>query len=307
MPSRIAIYALVVGLGAASATSLAAQANVAQQRHQSEVAAWRADRETRLRRSDGWLTLAGLYWLVPGVNEIGSGPDNDVVLPASAPAKVGTLLLQQGQVTFTPKVPVVIDGKEANTPQVLHSDAKEAPTALSLGSVQFHLIDRAGRLGIRIKDANSPILRDFRGIENFPIQWAWRLEAAYHPYAGGKPLKVPSAQGTVDDELAPGYVELELAGRTYRLDALRGAEDNELFLIFGDTTNGHSTYGAGRFLYATVAGGNLQHPSTAIVDFNRAYNPPCAFTPYATCPLPPPQNKLPVPIEAGEKKYADHH
>ena len=274
--------------------------------HAAEVASWRADRDARLRRKDGWLTLAGLFWLRSGDNAVGSGKQNDIVLPASAPAEVGNITVAAGKATFVAKAPVLVDDREYTGPVLLKSDQEGAPTVLRTGSVSFHLIDRSGTLGIRIKDSESPILHGFRGIDSFPVAWSWRVQAHYQPYETPKKLKIPSAQGTVEDEQAPGYVEFEVAGKSYRLDVLPGSEEGgEVFLIFGDATNGKESYGAGRFLYATVAGDSLARPAAVTVDFNFAYNPPCAFTPYATCPLPPPQNVLPIRIEAGEKAYGD--
>lgn len=275
--------------------------------HAAEVASWRADRDGRLRRTDGWLTLAGLYWLAPGKNSVGGDKKSDVVLPAAAPAEVGTIEVSAGHAVFVAKVPVLVDDREPTGPVQLKSDREGAPTLLRIGAITFHLIDRDGKLGIRIKDSESPILRNFRGIDAYPASLAWRLSAHYEPYGTPKKLKIPSAQGTLDDEESPGFVEFTVAGQNLRLDALRGAEEGgEIFLIFGDATNGKETYGAGRFLYATVAGDRLDRPAAVTIDFNFAYSPPCAFTPYATCPLPPPQNVLPIRIEAGEKTYDTH-
>jgi len=173
---------------------------------------------------------------------------------------------------------------------------------LELRTIQFHLIRRGDRLGVRSKDSESPVRTEFRGIEHYPASWEWRVEGRFEPYEPPKHVPVPTVLGTVDDELSPGAVVFEAEGRTLRLDVLEGADEHEVFVIFGDTTNGTETYGGGRFLYADLEpGGRL------VLDFNKAYNPPCAFTPYATCPLPPKQNRLPLAIRAGEKKYGEGH
>ena len=151
---------------------------------------------------------------------------------------------------------------------------------------------------MRVKDKESPTLRAFHGIENFPADPKWRVEARFEPYDPPRPVRVPNILGTVDTESCPGALVFEIDGKSYRLDPVVERGETDLFVIFGDRTNGHGTYGAGRFLYAAAPVGGR-----TVLDFNKAYNPPCVFTPYATCPLPPAENKLPIPIEAGEKAY----
>ncbi|MGH9362700.1 MAG: DUF1684 domain-containing protein [Thermoanaerobaculia bacterium] len=271
---------------------------------QAEYEAWRQKREQGLRSPDGWLSLVGLHWLEEGDNPIGSGEDNRIVFPAGrAPAQAGVLRLQDGQVTLVAPAAAGIthEGKPVTT-LALTSDKEGKATVLELGTLRFHVIDRGGRLGVRVRDRESPVLAAFHGVESYPFDPAWRVEARLEPYVPPKKVPVPNILGTVDDEDSPAAVVFERDGRTYRLDGLEGGDKGELFLIFGDHTNGEETYGGGRFLYTDPPAGG-----TVVVDFNRAYNPPCAFTPFATCPLPPRQNKLELAVAAGEKKFGEGH
>jgi hypothetical protein len=181
------------------------------------------------------------------------------------------------------------------------ADAGGKPAVLELGSLNFFVIKRGDRVGVRIRDKASPVLASFKGIDEYPIQPEWRIVARFEP---SKDKKIPIANiiGQVEDETSPGAVVFDWRGKTYRIDALEGGDDGGLFLIFGDQTNGKETYGAGRFLDTEAP-----KDGKVVVDFNTAYNPPCAFTAFATCPLPPAGNKLQLRVEAGEKKFAGGH
>ena len=266
-----------------------------------EIESWRAERLAALKKPGSYLTLVGLAWLNEGENVCGSDPESDVVLPASAPGRIGVFHVRPGRVEFVaePGAGVLHEG-ESFERMTLASDAGGNPTLLSLGTVSFHVIDRGGRLGVRVKDEASPVYTDFRGLEYFPIDDSWRLEGRFEAYDPPRQVKVPNILGTPIEQPSPGAVTFNLAGQTYRLEALPGSDENELFLIFGDKTNGRETYGGGRFLYARLEG-----EGRAVVDFNRAYNPACVFTAYSTCPMPLPGNKLPIPVPAGEKVYRD--
>lgn len=269
--------------------------------HRRDIEAWRARRIESLRRDDGWLSLVGLFWLEPGANSVGSDPKSRVVLPSGkAPAHLATLTLSGGtaQLVAAPGE-TVEDGGRRVTSISLKSDAQGEPTVVRRGSLQFYLIDRGGRIGVRVKDAESAARLSFRGLENFPIDSRWRIEAGFERYEPRKEIPVPNVLGGTSAEKSPGALLFELQGKTYRLDAVAEAGTEDWFVIFGDETNGKETYGGGRFLYVTPPAPG----SKAIVDFNRAYNPPCVFTPYATCPLPPPQNRLALRVEAGEKNH----
>ncbi|MFL6262575.1 MAG: DUF1684 domain-containing protein [Thermoanaerobaculia bacterium] len=272
--------------------------------YRKEVETWRAKRVEGLKKEDGWLTLVGLYWLKPGENRFGSDPGNPVILPqGKAPGVAGSLNLEGGtvRVNVQPGVGLTADGKPVTPGMTVSPDASGKPTVLQLGSLSFFVIKRGDRLGVRIKDKTSPMLASFKGIDEFPIRPEWRIVARFEPY---KDKKIPIANiiGQVSDEKSPGAVVFDWQGKTYRIDALEGGDDGSLFLVFGDQTNGKETYGAGRFLDA-----DPPKDGKVVVDFNTAYNPPCAFTAFATCPLPPAQNKLAVRVEAGEKKFAGGH
>lgn len=260
--------------------------------HRAEVEQWRAGRYEALRRDLGWLTLSGLAWLKPGVNRVGSDATSDVVLPGG-PAAAGTLTVTPDGVRASGSW--LHEGRPVeDLPLIDDHDGQQ--TLLELGSLRLCLIERGGRLALRTWDLEAPARRDFAGVDHWPVDAAWRLEARYEP-TPGRTLAVPDVLGTIDAEESPGDVAFEIAGATYRLQALPGGATGELWLVFGDATNRHETYGGGRFLYTAPPGDD----GSVIVDFNRAYNPPCVFSPYATCPLPWPANVLPIRVEAGER------
>jgi uncharacterized protein (DUF1684 family) len=258
----------------------------------AETNQWRADREARLKADSGWLTLVGLFWIEPGISRIGSDPAAQVPLPAALPKQVGTITLTNGQASFTPASGVPLK------PTVLHDDNQPNYEVLQLGSVSFYLIERGGRFGIRVKDTHSPARVNFTGLNWYPPDPTWNVEATLTP----APHKVvfETEVGIKQDGDSPGYLEFDRAGQHYKMEPV--TEDGELFLVLRDGTSGQTTYAASRFLYAKLP--DKQGHTT--LDFNRAYNPPCVFTAYATCPLPPRQNRLTVAIEAGEKKYPGH-
>jgi uncharacterized protein (DUF1684 family) len=269
--------------------------------YRSEIEAWRAARLARLTAEDGWLSVVGLFWLEEGVNTVGSAKDNTIVLPGSAPAHMGSVLLRNGRATLEvlPGIDITADGERVSRSRVLASDAARSATLLRSGSLLFYLIERRGKLAVRVKDSRSQARRDFHGLEYFPIDPTWRLEARFEPYDPPKSISVPNVLGHDDSEKSPGALVFERDGQTYRLDPVLERGETDYFVIFGDATNGTETYGAGRFLYVAPP-----VDGKTVIDFNRAYNPPCVFTDYATCPLPPAQNRLRVRVVAGEKEYA---
>ncbi len=294
--------------GSADAGSSAASAHAAagaSAAYVSEIETWREGRLASLTADDGWLSLVGLYWLEPGTNTFGSTPDNSLIFPQKAPAHAGTFQLADGKVTVEPAPGSGIE--LADTPgepvagKVLASDAQGEPTVLELGSLRFYVIERGDRTGIRVKDTESPVKAAFAGLDYYPIDPAWKVEARLERVPGAT-VPVPNVLGQVEDVPSPGTLVFQLPGgdRTLRLRPIQEGDSDELFVVFGDSTNGRQTYGGGRFLYADPPGPD----GRVVLDFNRAYNPPCAFTPFATCPLPPPGNKLPLAVTAGEKKYA---
>ncbi len=266
----------------------------------AEIQEWHNQRIKSLKKKNGWLTLAGLFWLKEGENTFGSDSSNDMVFPAKAPAVIGTITLKDSSATIDIKsgIQVFHDGKPVHS-QLLKSDASGDPTILTLGSLSWYLIKRGDKFGVRLKDSEHPNLQAFTGVEMYPINPRWRVKARLEPYDPPKSIAIPTVLGTVLELPCPGALVFEIDGKTLRLEPVAEPGDDELWLIFGDATNGEETYGAGRFLYVDKPGDD----GTTFIDFNKAYNPPCAFTAFATCPLPPAQNRLPVKVTAGEKNY----
>ncbi|HVR30074.1 MAG TPA: DUF1684 domain-containing protein [Thermoanaerobaculia bacterium] len=266
----------------------------------TELADWIERRDASLRQPDGWLSLAGLYWLEQGESSFGADPSNTVVFPeGKAPPRVGVLRVsgRSVRVRVEPGVPVTHAGAPVDELE-LATDLEGEPTLLELGPLLFYAIERGDRIAIRLKDRESPLLRELAGMARFAPDPSWRLVARLERYEPPKTILVPNVAGPPLPEPCPGRLVFEYQGGTYLLEPT-GKPGEELFLVFGDETNGAETYGGGRFLYADWPG-----PDGAVVlDFNRSYNPPCVFTPWATCPLPPPQNKLPLRVEAGERRY----
>lgn len=270
----------------------------------AEVETWQAERVERLRQPDGWLTLVGLDWLESGDNVVGSAEGSVVRLPASTPARLGVITLGESGVTLAVEAGQEVeigDGPTGGT-LPLATDASGDATVVRLGSVQFHVIERQGRFAVRIKDSQAPALLDFDGLDFYPFDPSLRVVARFEAYEPAKSLAVPSVLGGTNAVDSPGAVVFEVDGQEHRIDALPGGADGSLFLVFGDATNGSETYGGGRFLYTDPPA-----DGTVVVDFNRAYSPPCIFTPYATCPLPTPENKMAVALRAGEKTYTGVH
>jgi hypothetical protein len=263
--------------------------------HRSQVEAWRAARESRLRNPDGWLTLVGLGWLTPGENHVGAHPSSQVVLQGhEVPPRVGSMWLEDGHVRFVPHEGV-------DLPETaLEDDTTGNPTVLELGTLRFHVIKRGERIGVRVRDTTAPALASFAGLDHFPIDPSWRVEARLEAASPDAMIEIVDITGTHSRDATPGTVAFDRDGTTWRIVALPGDEnDGCVWLIFGDATNEADTYPGGRFLYTEPVAAD----GTVIVDFNLAYNPPCVFSPYATCPLPPPENRLALRIEAGEKEW----
>jgi uncharacterized protein (DUF1684 family) len=263
--------------------ALAGVALFAATAYQTEIAQWRRQREESLQRDGGWLSVAGLFWLHEGANTFGKDPGNEIVLP-DGEAKAGVFELLNGKVT------VRMDGATRE----LWPDSLDVA---KVGRLSLFVIKRSDKYGIRLKDPQSQYRREFHGIETYPAQEEYKLTARWV----AEPRKIPilNVLGQTEPMDSPGYAVFNLHGHEYRLRPyLETADAKELFYVFRDLTSAKETYGAGRFLYSAMPA-----EGRVVLDFNKAYNPPCAFTPYATCPLPPPENRLAVRIEAGEKKY----
>ena len=265
-----------------------------------QIQKWRSERIERLKKPDGWLSLVGLHWIEPGMHKVGSGKDNDIEL-STGPAQIGTLTLKDGKaiLLLDPSSEALIDGKPATDAVELKPDVSDTPTAVSFnhGEAGFQLIERSGRYALRVKDAQAKTRTGFLGIDYFDIDPAWRFPARFDAHPPGKTIAIATAINTIEPMANPGTVMFEKDGKSYRLEAVDEG-DGRLFLMFADHTNGKTTYGAGRTLYSAPPKNGM-----TVVDFNESYNPPCVFTPYATCGLPPPENRLDLTITAGEKKY----
>jgi uncharacterized protein (DUF1684 family) len=287
----------ILAFGTLAAVVSCRRPSPAEESYVRTIEQWRSGRIGRLTKPDGWLSLAGLFWLKSGENSVGSDRSNDVVLPASTPARAGTIVLV-GQTTRWERA----SNSSADAPKAtpLVSDGAGDPTILRFGGVSFLVHQVGERVAVRVRDSDSATRRDFKGIKHFPVSSEWRFEGRFIPFVPPKHVSVPTVLGYPEDDLAPGEIEFVHRGKTYRLTAVLEQGADQLFVIFGDRTNGKSTYGGGRFVYAP-----MPRDGRTVLDFNKAYNPPCVFTPYATCPLPPPPNHLPMEVTAGEKMYAE--
>lgn len=268
--------------------------------------AWQAKRHKSVAGTNGWATLVGLLWLHEGTNTLGGDPASELRLPAGrAPGVVGTVIRTGRTARFVaaPGIQAAVDGRPA-TEATLKSDADGAePSVLTLGPLRIIVLQRGERLGLRVKDPEAPTRVHFLGLDYFPHDPKWRLTGRFEPAATPRKLRISDVTGAVNEEVSPGTLVFTVNGREHRLDALNDNETHDLFVIFRDRTAGKTTYGAGRFLHVDLPGAD----GRVVIDFNYAYNPPCAFTPFATCPIPPKQNWLPIPVAAGEKKYRGGH
>ena len=267
-------------------------------RYESALAAWRAERVASLKGPDGWLNLAGLYWLEEGPNSFGAAAGSDLVAPeGSAPAKLGNFVVEHGAVTFRAEPGVeILRGESPVTEMPLVDDQEEDPTLLTHGALAWTVIRRMDRLGVRLRDVEHPALAAFEGIESYPADPDWRLEARFEAYPEPRKIRVATVvQGLGWEPTVPGTLEFEAQGQSLSLEAYRS--DDGFFIVFADGTTGDTTYPAGRYLAADLPGPD----GTTVLDFNRAYNPPCVFSEFATCPLATPRNRLAVAVEAGEK------
>ena len=265
--------------------------------HKAEINQWHEKRIASLTSQTGWLNLSGLFWLDEGEHTFGAHASNDLVFPADkAPDYMGSFILKDGKVGIRVKsgVDVLHEGAPVTAMDLV---VGRGATELTHGTLSWFVIEReGGSKAVRLRDSEHPDLQAFKGVDRYDIDPAWRVRATIEPYDPPKMLTVPTVYGTIREQPSPGALVFEIAGEEYRLDPIDG---KQLFVIFGDETNGRETYGAGRFLYVEPPG----EDGTTIIDFNKAYNPPCAFTAFATCPLPPKQNRLTVAVTAGELQY----
>jgi len=281
-------------IATAAAFSLTLSAANPGENYRQQVEQWRAQHQKELTADDGWLTVAGLDWLTEGENRVGTDPASEVPLPPNSAAKrVATISFHAGQAVLHPDpgVPLMLNGNLANQ-TALHEDTD----TLTINRLKFYLIRRGDRAGIRLKDNDCPERKQFKGLTWYPIDPSWRIRAKFTAWDTPHTIAFTNTIGQRESEESPGFVTFTRNGRAYRLEPM--LDDGKLFFVFRDRTSGKTTYGASRFLYAEPA-----KDGVVLLDFNQAENPPCAFTAYATCPLPAPQNRLNLAIEAGELKY----
>jgi uncharacterized protein len=292
----------VRGSSALLALSLAlASVAPAATEHEQQIEAWRARRAASLTSETGWLTLVALHPLPRGRTTLGSAPSNAFSLahPALA-AHAGTFDVSASGIRFVARDGggITLDGKAVTTVD-LDTDLDGSPTTLESGSLRFFVIDRDGKRYVRVRDVEHPARRNFAGLEYFPVNADWKVQARFEPYSPVRRIPIMDILGEERPMAATGALVFEKDGREWRLDAIEESPDSkDLFIMFADATSGRETYGAGRFMYVPkpVEG-------RVTLDFNKAYSPPCAFNDFATCPLPPPQNRLDLRVAAGELKY----
>jgi len=303
---RLALVPLVLCLGAGfAAQAVGAEDSVEQPAdsppdYVAQITDWRERRHQRLSSDSGWLTLVGLEWLREGENRVGSGAGSDIRLPGG-PDLWGTVVVAGDEIRFEPSgsPEVTIDGNPAAA-TILVADTQGAPTEVRSGDLGFHVIDRQS-YALRVKDRKAPGLLAFDGVDSYAIDPAWRFEARFEPAPAGQTIEIGNVLGQLTPMIVLGTVEFERDGRAYRLLGLSEEGAESLWFLFADRTTGRETYGAGRFLYSD----GMPENGRVVVDFNKAYNPPCAFNDYSTCPLPPHENRLDLAVTAGEKDY--HH
>jgi uncharacterized protein (DUF1684 family) len=269
--------------------------------YESAITDWRERRHERLASDNGWLTLVGLEWLREGVNRVGSAADADVRVPGG-PADWGTIRVDGQNLLYRPSTltGLTVDGEPAAATRLV-PDSEGEPTVVAFGDINFHVIFRES-WALRIKHRKAPALLAFGGVDTYAIDPEWRIEARFIPAEPGTTVEIGDVLGHLKPMPVSGFVEFERDGRLHRMLGLMEEDLESVWFLFADRTSGRETYGAGRFLYSD----GMPMNGRLVIDFNKAYNPPCAFNDYSTCPLPPQQNRLDLAITAGEKKYSHH-
>jgi uncharacterized protein (DUF1684 family) len=274
--------------------------------HEQEILAWRSGRAQRLQAPDGWLSLVGKTFLErEGEYRVGSQPDADVLLPEGSVAEFGALIRRGERVYFqaSPKVSVGILRAGQTAPEAvggeleLTSDQRGPADRLVLDTLTLEIMRRGDSFAARVRDTQSQARRHFSGIDYFSIRPEWRVSARLLPYTPERRIELLYETGSTEAYDSPGAAVFTRDGVEYRLDPVFEQDRSRLYILFGDLSNRDSSYGAGRFLYAP-----LPHDGQVVLDFNQAFSPPCAFTPFATCPIVPAQNRLSLRVEAGEKR-----
>ena len=279
-----------------------AKSQIDQAAYAQELSQWQQKRWADLKGETGWLTLVGLFWLKEGENKFGRDGANEIVIPKLA-AHAGSFWLEKNVVRLDASQPgFTVEGKPIKSLE-LKTDDDDKPTVVRFDSMSFQIIKRGEKLGLRVKDSQNPDRVNFKDTEFYPADLKWRVEAQFEPYSPPKPMPITNVLNMESTESSPGAIKFTVDGKEYRLDAITEKDEPRLFMIIADKTSGKETYPAGRYLYVDTPDAS----GRVIIDFNKAYSPPCAFTKFATCPLPPKQNRLPFAIEAGEKYSRQAH
>lgn len=302
----IVLFILIFMWAGVAISAKAASVGEEDQSFIEEEMGWRSQRDAQMRSLTSWLTVAGLFWLYEGENNFGTASSNKIVLPSgSAPAFAGKFILKEGKIKVVPSegTELKVEGKEIEE-RIIKGDDAGRPDVVELEELRMWIIKRGGRYAIRLRDLNASGYRNYKGLDFFPPDKKFKIEADFFSYSPEKIVSVTTVIGTKIEMVSPGYVKFVIDGKQYRLEAFKGDEKNtKLFFVFKDATNGEETYEKGRFMISDVL-----EDGKVDLNFNRAHNPPCAFTGYATCPVPPPkENWLKLCIEAGEKKYSGSH
>jgi uncharacterized protein (DUF1684 family) len=265
--------------------------------HQA-IETWRADRHKRLSSSDGWLTLVGLEWLKDGENRVGSAADNDIRL-GGGPKYWGSVFLENDKLRFVNQASEAVRINGESSLQVdMTCDVDGEPTVVASDNLSFYAIYRES-FALRVKDSQAPALLNFKGVDNYPIDESWRINGQFNRAEKDTVIEIANVLGQISELPVYGTIEFDMDNQTHRLLGLGDAHSSSLWFIFADRTSGRGTYGAGRFLYSDA----MPENGRLVLDFNKAYNPPCAFNPYSTCPLPPQENRLDLAVTAGEKDF----
>lgn len=278
---------------------------------QKETAVWREEHKADLLKPDGWLALVDLEWLQPGDSSVGSAADSKIRL-ASGPAHLAIIHLDGETVTLNPPAggfppDFLVAGAPARSQSLRAEPNKDKLSPrLTIGDLSMYVIRREARFALRIKDSHSPAIVGFHGLRWYAPDPAYRVTAKWIPYSPHKIITLATLVGTNYDQPVPGVAEFTISGKLFRLEpVLEDPAVAKLFFILRDTTRISTTYEACRFLYTAFPTNGLDKPGELVLDFNRLENPPCAYTPYSTCPLPPAGNRLPIPLPVGEQRY--HH
>lgn len=304
--TRYLFYTIVV-LTFANCSSTSPLPTEARSEYEQAIVDWHQSRNERLNQADGWLTLSGLFWLEQGENSFGGGIANALKFPGkNTPANMGSLYLDGDSVTFRSADGVDITLVDSVVTEMgLNNDMSGDPDILSWQNLSWYVIQRGDRIGVRLKDSLNPNFVNFKPTELFPIDSTWRVPATLVPFDTATTVGIVNVLGDESPSATPGLLHFEINGTPQTLTPLGEPGDERYFIIFGDASNGISTYGAGRFLVIPAEDENGQ----TFIDFNKSYNMPCVFSPYATCPLPPAENLLTIGIAAGERDYellSDH-